>query len=134
MNEAEQQIAGKSLSEISDWAFWIAIGFVVSIVGYLLRRWWDDRKPLSANARHLLKRIKTDPTHEAKGITLHFSEDGMNYWTYRVLDSDATELGMFYEIDGEYLQVRIAVEELVQAKKLQLDPQSHSGLQIYSLT
>ena len=134
MTNLVHEFTGKSGSELKIFVFLGILGLAGSLLTYFARRWWENRKPLSANAKRLFKRIKGDPTHEAKGLTLHFARGSMNYWTYRVLESDSTELGMFYEIDGEYLQVCKAVEELVQAKKLQLDPHAHSGLQIYSLT
>ncbi len=134
MTNLVHEFTGKSVSELKIPVFLGILGLAGPLLTYFARRWWESRKPLSANAKRLLNRIKGDPTHEAKGITLHFVIGRMNYWSYRVLESDSTELGMFYEIDGDYLKVCKAVEELVQANKLQLDPQSHSGLKIYSLT
>ena len=117
------------------WAFWLVLTTFGGLTVYFTKRWWENRRPLAVNAKKLLKRIKSDPTHDAKGITIHRDMGMMNYWTFRVLESDPVELGMFYEIQGEYLEVCNAVDELVEAKKLrrELDSHSHSGLEIYRL-
>src|SRR6266516_6155889 len=79
---------------------------LLGLIGYLFGRWEKSRRPrLSKQAKTLINRLKADATHEVKGITLHRLRGMVNYWPFRMLDSDEVGLGMFYELKGEYLEV-----------------------------
>lgn len=91
--------------------------FVTAFLGlaaWLFLRWANSRRPrVSARAKKLLNQLRADTTHEVKGITLHRFDGKVNYWPFRLLEGDKVELGMFYELSGEYLEVVLGVEELV---------------------
>ena len=96
---------------------------------------WDNSRPakLSARARRLLKRLQADATHDVKGITLHRYDGMVNYWPFRVLGSDKVELGMFYELRGEYLEVVQAVEEMLSKGYLTQEHETEGGVAVYRL-
>lgn len=107
---------------------------LLGLVGYLFGRWEKSRRPsLSKRAKGLLRRLKADTTHEVKGITVHRDRDMVNYWPFRVLDSDKVELGMNYELTGEYLEVIQAVEEMQEKGYLTVEHETEGGVAVYRL-
>jgi hypothetical protein len=106
----------------------------LGLIGFLFLRWANSRRArLSKPAKKLFNRLKSDPTHETKGITLHRCDAMVNYRPFRVLDSDNVEIGMVYELDGEYLEVVNAVEEMVAKGYLVPEDASGRGLEVYRL-
>jgi hypothetical protein len=89
----------------------LLITALFGLAAWLFLRWANSRRQnLSDSAKKLLKRLQADTTHEVKAITLHQDDGMVNYWPFRVLDSDNAELGMFYELDGEYLEAVQGIE------------------------
>jgi hypothetical protein len=104
------------------------------IVGYLFCRWEKSRRPsLSNPAKKLVKRLRADTTHDAKGITVHRWKNMANYWPFRVSESDKVEMGMHYELNGEYLEVVQAVEEMLEKGYVTIEHETEGGLTVYRL-
>ena len=107
---------------------------LLGLIGYLFGRWEKSRRPrVSKESSRLLKRLKSDITHEVKGITIHQYDGMINYWPFRALESDEIELGMVYELAGEYIEVVQCCEELLAKGYLVVEREREGGLTVYRL-